>query len=60
MNQFFFETRGKEKVNDLMKEGMTSQAHHRSGAQKSDFFHSPLRLIVIFMSVLGLLGFLIR
>ena len=60
MNQFFFETRGKEKVNDLMKEGMTSQAQYRSGTQKSGFLHSPLRLIVILVSVLGLLGFLVH
>jgi hypothetical protein len=60
MNQFFFETRGKEKVNELMKAGMTSQAHHRSGPQKSGFLHSPLRLILILVSVLGFVGFLAR
>jgi hypothetical protein len=34
MNQFFYESRGKEKMKDLQEEGMRSQAFHRSGAPK--------------------------
>ncbi|HEY6072789.1 MAG TPA: hypothetical protein VIV15_05175 [Anaerolineales bacterium] len=30
MNQFFYEQRGKEKIKDLMNEGMRSQAHSRT------------------------------
>lgn len=52
MNQFFLETRGKEKVKDLLEEGMRSQAHHRSGAQSLN----PPKLIV---AVLGLLVMLL-
>ena len=57
MNQFFYESRGKEKVQDLMKEGMRSQAHYKS---KPNILHRLPKLIVILMGILGLLGFLGR
>jgi hypothetical protein len=57
MNQFFYETRGKEKVRELMKEGTRSQAHTRSNP---NILHRLPKLIVILMVVLGVLGFLTR
>ncbi len=56
MNQFFYEVRGKEKIKDLMEEGMRSQALRRSGAAKRGFFRGLPKLILI---LAGILGFLI-
>ena len=56
MNQFFYESRGKEKVHELMKEGMISQELRRSGARRYGFFHGLPKLILI---LAGILGFLI-
>lgn len=60
MNQFYYETRGKEKVNDMMKEGMASQAQYRSGSQKSNLLQRLPKLILVSVSILGILGLLIR
>ena len=51
MNEFFYVSRGKEKIKDLRHEGMQNQAFHRSGAMASSIFshasppkaHRPLR-----------------
>lgn len=56
MNQFFFEARGKEKVRELMDEGMTSQALRWSGATRRGFFHGLPKLILILASILGLVS----
>lgn len=56
MNQFFFETRGKEKVRKLMDEGIRSQAYHRSRVQGA----SLPKLIIIFLGALGLLMMFVR
>lgn len=55
MNLYFFETRGKEKVNDLIKEGMMSQAHYRSGASKTRFLSKLPKLIWFVLGILGLI-----
>ena len=55
MDPFFYEVRSKEKIKDLMEEGMRSQAHYRSQPNVS---HRLPRLIVMLMGILGLLGFL--
>ena len=60
MNQFFYESRGREKVNDLREEGMRSQAFHRSGAPKADLLGGLPKLILGLLSILGLLGMLFR
>lgn len=60
MNQFFFETRGKEKVNDLLKEGMASQAQYQSGSQKRNLLQRLPKLILLSLGILGILGLLIR
>lgn len=36
MNHFFYETRGKEKVRDLLEEGQRSQSFYRSGAARKN------------------------
>jgi hypothetical protein len=55
MNQFFYETRGKEKVNDLMQEGMRSQAYSKSGAPKPSLLNGLPKLILIVLGILGML-----
>lgn len=60
MNQFFFESRGKEKIRDLMKEGMTSQEYHRSGAARHGLLHRLPRLILIALIIAGFLGIILR
>lgn len=56
MNQFFFEARGKEKVRDLLNEGMRSQAYHRSVTRG---FNLP-RYIVTALCILGILVMFVR
>jgi len=60
MNQFFYESRGKEKVKDLLREGQQSQAFHRSGAPKLEMSRSLPKLILGLLGVLGILGLLVR
>jgi hypothetical protein len=60
MNQFFYESRGKEKVNDLRKEGERSQAFHRSGAPKLAIVRGLAKLSLIILGILGILGMLVR
>lgn len=60
MNQFFYESRGKEKVKDLMKEGMTSQAVHRSGAPKLALLRGVPKLIMVILGIVGILALLVR
>jgi hypothetical protein len=60
MNQFFFETRGKEKVKDLLNEGQRSQAFHRSGAPKLGLLRGLPKLILGLLGILGILGLLVR
>ena len=39
MNQAFLEERSKEKVKDLMNEGMTSQEYYRNRTKGPNYFH---------------------
>ena len=59
MNQFFYESRGKEKVKDLMREGQQSQAFHRSGAPKVGGGAVP-KLVAGLLAILGLISLLMR
>ena len=59
MNQFFYESRGKEKVNDLLKEGQRSQAYSRSGAPKSGLLNGLPKLVLILLGILGILELLV-
>ena len=60
MNQFFYEQRGKEKVKNLMEEGMRSQAFNRSGAPKLALLRGLLKLIMVLLGILGILALLVR
>jgi intracellular sulfur oxidation DsrE/DsrF family protein len=60
MNQFYFESRGKEKVRELLNEGVTSQLHHRSLVRKSLFSQGLVKLIVIVLSILGIAELLVH
>jgi hypothetical protein len=60
MNQFFYESRGKEKVKDLLEEGLRSQAVRRSGIARAGFPRNLPRLALTILGLLGLLGILLR
>ena len=53
MNQSFLESRSQEKVDDLMKEGMMSQAYYRSRGSKARLPSRLPRLILIVLAILG-------
>jgi hypothetical protein len=60
MNQFFFESRGKEKVNDLMHEGMMSQAHNRSRSRGSSFLSRIPKISMVILAIVWILQMIIR
>lgn len=60
MNQYFYESRGKEKANDLMTEGMRSQSYYRSGAFKTNMLPRISKLILIVLIILGILQMVVR
>ena len=60
MNQFFYETRGKEKVNRLMDEGQQSQAVYRSKGVKAGLIPTLPKLAITLLGILILLGLLMR
>ena len=60
MNQFFYESRGKDKVKHLLNEGQRSQAFHRSGAPKLGHVRGLPKLILGLLGILGILGMLLR
>jgi hypothetical protein len=60
MNQFFYEARGREKVRELMKEGMNSQEYSRSRTSKNGSLRGLTRLIVFLLGALGVLQLIIR
>ena len=55
MNQSFYESRSKEKINDLMKEGMMSQAHYRSGTTKTKILSRLAKLVLMILGILGII-----
>jgi len=58
MNQFFYESRGKEKIKDLMEEGMRSQAQQRSGGTSRRFVFNLSRLALTLLGILAILNLL--
>jgi len=60
MNQFFYETRGKEKIKDLLREGQRNQAFHVSRAPKHRLHNGLPRFGVILLGILGALALLIH
>jgi hypothetical protein len=60
MNHFFYESRGKEKVHELMREGINSQEYSRSRSSKIGLLRGLPKLIVFLLGALGLLQLFIR
>jgi hypothetical protein len=60
MNQFFYESRGKEKIKGLLEEGMRSQALNRSGPAKTGILHNLPKLALMILGLLGVLGILLQ
>jgi len=58
MNHFFYESRAKEKIRELMEEGIRSQAQQRSGMSRRSVFNwSKLALTLLsILVILSLLG----
>ena len=55
MNDFFYQIRGKEKIREIMDEGLTSQALLRSGASRSTLLRRLPKLILILSGIVGAL-----
>ena len=55
MNHSYLESRSKEKLNDLMKEGMMSQAHYRSRSSKAGFLSRFSKFILIVLMLWGMI-----
>ena len=60
MNEFFYQSRGKEKVRELREEGMSSQAYHRSGASKAGILSRISKIILIVLGILGVFQMIMR
>jgi hypothetical protein len=60
MNHFSYDVLGKEKVRDLQNEGVRSQSFHRSGAPRLSLLRGLPKLILMLLSLLGILGLLVR
>ena len=60
MNHFFYESRGKEKVKDLLNEGQRSQAFHRSGSPKIGMLSGASKMAMTLLVILGLLSLVLR
>jgi hypothetical protein len=56
MNQFFYETRGRERLSELMKEGLESQAFQRLTGPRLPGDRRLLRLALAVMGILGMMG----
>ena len=59
MNEFFYQSRGKEKVRELREEGMKSQAYNRSKAPGFVLRGLP-KLILTIVGILGVLQLFLR
>lgn len=59
MNQSFYEDRAKEKIKDLLDEGLRSQGFYRSGHRKPGLRAVLPGLSLILIGILGLLAILI-
>jgi hypothetical protein len=52
----FVDTYVSEKMNDLEKEGLMSQAYYRSGAPKASFLSTLPKSILLILGILGILA----
>lgn len=60
MNESFYESRAREKINDLMKEGVTSQAYYRSRASNAGFLYRLPKFILVILGIVGVIQIFIR
>ena len=60
MNHFSYDVMRKEKIRDLQKEGVISQAFNRSGAPRLGLLRGLPKLLLAVLGTLGLLGLLVR
>lgn len=60
MNHFFYETRSKEKVKEILDEGMRSQAYHRSRSHRSGLAHPAIKYFIAALVAAGVLILTIR
>jgi hypothetical protein len=60
MNHSYYESRSKEKLNDLMKEGMMSQAYSRSRSSKTNLLSKLPKFIIFILGALGLIQIILR
>ena len=60
MNQSFYKSSSSEKLNNLRKEGMMSQAFYRSGASKASLLPKLSKLAIYILGIIGLLQIFAR
>lgn len=60
MNDFFYESRSKEKIKEVMEEGLRSQAYYRSGEPKPNLLRGVSKLILLILGILGVLELVLR
>jgi hypothetical protein len=56
MNHFFYETRGRERVTELMKEGLGAQALHRCRAAKPSGPRALSKFTRVLLGVLAIVA----
>jgi len=59
MNHFSFEVMGKEKINNLIEEGMRSQAVSRAGLSRRIERRLP-RLMLVILGILAIAELIVR
>jgi hypothetical protein len=60
MNQSFYESRTNEKLNNLRKQGMMSQAYYRSRSSRAGFLSRLPKFIIVILGILGLVQIFVR
>lgn len=59
MDHYSYEVMAKEKVNNLIEEGMRSQAVYKAGASRRPNYRLS-KLILVTLGIIGILGLLVR
>ena len=60
MNQSFYESKAREKLNNLRNEGMMSQSYYRSRSSKGNLISKLPKLIIFILGALGLIQMFLR
>jgi hypothetical protein len=56
----YVDTYVSEKVNDLVKEGLMSQAYYKSGAPKASLLSTLPKSILLILGILGILAVILH